>query len=712
MNTSSAAETYREEAFEILENMESLLLNLERDPGDKELIDAVFRCLHTIKGSGSMFEFDEVVRFTHEIESLFDRIRQGKLAVTKQIIDMTLASRDYIRFLIDNPQPDPVTQAHTEELIRDFQKLSIAQPDAAAAVPEPETITIKEDVAFEKRTYRITFRPNPEIFTRGINPLTLLEELNSFGRMEAIVRVSGLTSLEKLDPERSYLAWDIILTTDKDLNAIRDVFIFVEGDCTLSIDTIDDEGYLDIDTDYKLIGDILFERGEISAQDLKKILGEQMKFGEIAKKEGILGEENIESAIIEQKYVRDLRLKRQEQSRTSTIRVKYEKLDHLVNLVGELVTLQASLAQYSSRNDEIELVSISEHFERLITELRDNAMEIRMVPIGETFAGFYRLVRDLSGELGKDVELVTLGSETELDKTVIESLKDPLLHILRNSIDHGIETPDVRKQSGKPAKGTIVLSAEHSGGFVHIKITDDGAGIDLDKIRAKAAAKGLISPDAELTRKETLSLIFLPGLSTSDKATNISGRGVGMDVVKGNVERLRGNVDIESEYGNGTTITLRIPLTLAIIDGLLLQVGSERFVINLSIIEECMDLTDEIRGKSEGKEIALVRGEIIPYINLRKLFEISGDPPNIVQMVVVHIDERKLGLIVDHVIGQYQTVIKNLDKVGAKIDEISGATILGDGSIALILDVARIAKNAETQINGLTNKKDVNGGLP
>ena len=715
MNPSGAAETYIEEAYEILQNMEQLLLTLERDTANHEIIDSIFRCLHTIKGSGSMFGFDEVSAFTHEIESLFDKIRQGKIPVTKQIIDMTLASRDYIRFLIENPVSDEVTRTHTRELIADFQRLSgqISENPAPEA-PVQETPLAQENPlpAGELKTYRIRFVPNPDLFTRGMNPISLLEELGTLGRMETVIRLDNLPYLEDIDPEKCHVGWDIIISTGADPNALRDVFVFVEGDSKLDIEIIDTEGILEEFTDYKRIGNILYERGDISAEDLRNILSEQIKFGDIAKKSGIVSEEKIESAFTEQRYVRDLRQKRLDQTKTSTIRVKYEKLDHLVNLVGEMVTLQAALAQFASqtKNEEIELISLSEHFERLITELRDNAMEIRMVPIGETFAGFQRLVRDLTADLGKEADLVTRGSETELDKTVIESLKDPLLHILRNSLDHGIETPAERVRQGKPAKGTIILSAEHSGGQVYIRISDDGAGIDPLKIRAKAVEKGVIASDAELSRKEILSLVFLPGFSTAEQATNISGRGVGMDVVKGNIERLRGTVEIESEPGNGTTVLLKIPLTLAIIDGLLLKIGSERFVINLSIIEECVDLTDEIRGNTEGRDIAVVRGEIIPYINLRKLFDIPGELPEIEQMVIVRLDDKKIGLIVDYVIGQYQTVIKNLDKVGANIDEISGATILGDGSIALILDVARIARGVEINKNGSYIDQTVNGG--
>ena len=369
------------------------------------------------------------------------------------------------------------------------------------------------------------------------------------------------------------------------------------------------------------------------------------------------------SALSEQEHVREVREKRKVEEAVSSIRVSAEKLDKLVDLVGELVTIQARLTEKAASGKDPELLFVAEEVERLTNELRDNTMSIRMLPIGSTFSRFKRLVRDLSQELGKEIELYTEGAETELDKTVIERLNDPLIHIIRNSVDHGIEEPSVREELGKPRVGTIVLSAKHSGGNVLIDITDDGKGLHKEKLRRKAVEKGLISPDAEMSEKEIFSLIFAPGFSTSAAVTSVSGRGVGMDVVKKTVDGLRGSVDVSSEEGTGTSVTLKLPLTLAIIDGLLVEIGKQHFVLPLSLVKECVELTREDVEHSHGRHIANVRGEIVPYVRLREKFGIKGDLPDIEQIVIADIQRTSIGLVVDNVIGEHQTVIKSLGRI-------------------------------------------------
>ena len=379
------------------------------------------------------------------------------------------------------------------------------------------------------------------------------------------------------------------------------------------------------------------------------------------------------------------------------IRVSSRKLDKLMNLVGELVTVQARLSQTSPNKNDPELDSIAEEVSRLTGELRETAMDIRMMPIGKTFSTFKRLVRDLSIELGKEVELITDGSETEMDKTVIEKLNDPLVHIIRNSIDHGIELPGERERNGKQRKGTVHLSAMHSGGQVLISIQDDGAGIDPEDLRAKALETGLISPDAELSEKEIISLIFTPGFTTAAKVTNVSGRGVGMDVVKRTIGALGGTVEINSRRGTGTTIMLKLPLTLAIIEGLLVKTGSEYFVLPLSAVDECVELTAEDITKSHGRHIANVRGQIVPYIRLREKFIVEGTAPDREQIVIIASGGQRAGFVVDSVIGEHQTVIKPLGTLFRNIEGLSGATILGDGTVALIIDIAKLLKIFERE---------------
>jgi two-component system chemotaxis sensor kinase CheA len=401
--------------------------------------------------------------------------------------------------------------------------------------------------------------------------------------------------------------------------------------------------------------------------------------------------DRITSALAEQNHVKSAHRKHHQAERVAGIRVPVDRLDKLVNLVGELVTVQASLSQTVSLIEEhAGLLSISEEVERLTAELRDNTMSIRMLPIGTTFTNFKRLVRDLSNELGKEVTLLTEGADTELDKTVIDRLNDPLVHLIRNSIDHGIEMPHIRQAAGKPRGGTIHLSAEHSGASVLIRIRDDGAGLDAAAIRRKAEERGLIHTGTELSEKETFALIFVPGFSTARKITEISGRGVGMDVLKRNIDALRGSIDITSRKGEGTTVTLKLPLTLAIIDGLLVRVGEGRFVLPLSIVEECVELTREDTAGSHGRQIIYVREEIVPYILLRERFLISGTPPDVQQIVITESAEGRVGFVVDEVIGEHQTVIKSMGRMYREVDVISGATILGDGTVALIIDVPKL----------------------
>ena len=426
------------------------------------------------------------------------------------------------------------------------------------------------------------------------------------GDCKVIAHTDSIPPLDQLDAEACYLYWDIILTTTKEMNVIQDVFIFVQDGSEVKIDIIDD-GETELESeDFRKLGEILIEKKDIKKEDLEQILRERKRLGELLVEEGLVPELSIQAALTEQEQVKQVRENRQKIEAMMNIRVASRKLDKLINLVGELVTLQARLSQTASKREDPELSLISEEVDRLVEELRDTTMNMRMLPMGSTFGKFKRLVRDLAAELNKEAELFTDGAETELDKTVIEKLNDPLIHIIRNSIDHGIELPDLRRQQGKPRKGSIRLSATHSGAFVVIQVQDDGAGLDKDAIHAKALQKELISPDQELSEREIFNLILAPGFSTATNVTSVSGRGVGMDVVKKAVDSLRGKIEIESQPGEGTTITLSLPLTLAIIEGLLVQVGADKFVIPLSIIEECIELTGQTIKESHGRHIVNV----------------------------------------------------------------------------------------------------------
>lgn len=428
---------------------------------------------------------------------------------------------------------------------------------------------------------------------------------------------------------------------------------------------------------------------------IQKALNGQRRVGEMLLESKAIDPDTLNAALLEQKHIRDAGWKRRHQAPGSSLRVPAEKLDTLVNLVGELVTVQARLTRRASFDRDRELTAISEEVERLSAELRDNTMNIRMLPVGSTFRKFRRLIHDLSNELGKEVNVQTEGEETELDKTVIEQLNDPLVHIIRNALDHGIEIPEIREARGKPRQGNLFLRAERSGSDVLIRIADDGAGIDPEVIRNRAMEKGLISPESEYTENEILSMIFLPGFSTVRQVSGVSGRGVGMDVVRRRVENLRGTAEIESKKNAGTTVTLKLPLTLAIADGLLVQVGKGKYVLPLLSVEECLELRRAEADKARERSMIPFRGEIISYISLREQFRADNAAPDIEKVVVMESGKRRVGLGVDKVIGQHQTVIKTLGKFYKNIKTMSGATILGDGSVALIPDVDQLVRKAQ-----------------
>ena len=696
-------QAFQEEAKELLCELEAALLELENTPDDQELIGRVFRAMHTIKGSGAMFGFEELASFTHDVETAYDLVRTGKMPVTKDLIDLTLSACDQIRKMVESFDTATVTgDEDKEKIVSAFRGLLQdvkAQPPKEKKPDSPKPAVINDFPAGKEKsiTCRIRFRPHHDIFSYGTNPVLLLKELRDLGVCHVVAHTDAIPELAGIDPEGCYTYWDIILTTNQGLNAIRDVFIFAEDNCELKIEVIDEDSMIDEDPDYKKVGEILIDRGDLSGNEVRKLLGTQKRIGELLIESGLVDPGKVESALAEQKHVREIRQKKQAVESAASIRVPAEKLDGLVNMVGELVTLQSRLSQVSSKMADMSLIQIAEDIERLTAELRDNTMSIRMLPIGTLFSKFLRLVRDLSHDLGKEIVLTTEGEETELDKTVIERLNDPLVHLIRNSIDHGIESPGAREASGKSKQGHIHLSAEHSGANVFLKIRDDGAGLNIEAIRAKAIEKGLIPPDAILPEKEMFSLIFHPGFSTAQTVTGVSGRGVGMDVVRKSIDALQVSIEIESFRCQGTTVTFKLPLTLAIIDGLLVKIDEQFFVMPLSIIEECVELSREDVVKAHGKKIAEIRGEIVPYIHLRGHFMMGGNIPLIEQIVTARIDGHRIGFVVDQVVGEYQTVIKTLGRVYRNVEEVSGATILGDGQVALILDLPRLLQKAEKE---------------
>jgi two-component system chemotaxis sensor kinase CheA len=647
-----------------------------------------------------MFGFDAIAQFTHEVETIYDLVRDGKIVVTKELINLSLSSRDLISEMLGVSEGDEgVDPAKAETIIGALKALrptaSVAGKGGVVASRPPDDIIVTETQIPPMVTYRIRFRPSPDIFAYGTNPILLLAELSELGECHVVAHTEDIPLLSEMVSESCFVFWDIILTTDRGTNAIEDVFIFVADTCEISIRAIDEEGGIDETSAYKKLGEILVDRGDLSAEDVQRALEGHKRIGEILTDARIVSSDTVESALVEQQHIKKIREKRQETAGASSLRVDAGKLDQLVSLVGELVTVQSRLRQRAASLHDGEMVLISEEVERLVGELRDNTMSIRMLPIGTTFSKFKRLVRDLSDTLGKEVELTTEGGETELDKTVIEQLGDPLVHIIRNSIDHGIETPAERERAGKPRGGTVRLKAAHMGAQVVIRIEDDGAGLNAEAIRQSAMTKGLIAPEAELSGKEIFGLIFAPGFSTAKTITGVSGRGVGMDVVKKSVEALRGRIEVASEKGLGTTITLKLPLTLAIIEGFMVKIGDGHYVFPLAAVEECVAIPQQEMEQVRKRNMMNIRGSVVPYQSLRETFAVNGTPPEAERIVVVESGGHRVGFGVDSIIGQHQTVIKSLGKFYKDIKGVSGATILGDGTVALILDIVQLINAAE-----------------
>jgi two-component system, chemotaxis family, sensor kinase CheA len=713
-------ESFREEAYELLNNLEQSLLELEDDPTNNEEISAVFRAMHTVKGSAAMFGFQQISDFAHHIENMLEYVRDGRIPVSQTVIDLTLQSRDHIRLLLESGEDvPPEIREESQTLIDKFKvhldaELNKGMPQgdpvpgeapgdlgniggsgSSPGVGDTEGSQNLSPEAGHYVTYRIRFKPPENIYLTGTNPLLLLEELKAMGEYTCVPAVDRIPPLSQLNPEACLIQWDIILSTQQSQQAVRDVFIFVEDIAEIEIVPIDDLTDLE-EGPYKRLGQILEERGALDSNTLNTTVQKQKRLGQMLVEEG-LPEHEVEAALREQEHVKRSRERAHQELSSSSIRVESSKLDHLVDLVGEVVTLQARLSQTATDAEIPQLTAISETFERLTDELRDSTMSIRMLPIGTTFSKFRRLVRDLSQDLGKQIEMRTEGGETELDKTVIERLSDPLVHLIRNSIDHGIETPAAREAAGKERGGVVLLKAEHSGASVIITIQDDGKGLNRESILQKAVDKGLVPQGTELTDEDVYQLIFAPGFSTAENVTQVSGRGVGMDVVRKEIDSLGGSVTVKSEAGKGTTLTLAIPLTLAIIDGLLVRIGEEHFVFPLGSVSECLELTTESRNKQNGQRILNNRGEVLPFVRLRELFIMDNELPPIEQIVVAESPSGKIGFVVDQVIGDFQTVIKNLGKLYRDLEGISGATILGDGSVALILDVTRLTSMSQVE---------------
>lgn len=684
MSAMDPTEVFRQEASELFEVLEGALLDLGQRPDDRELVDSAFRALHTIKGSGAMFGFDKVASFTHEFETAFDRVRKGEIKPTQELISVALAAKDYIRALIEDPQS--TDDIIGEGILDDLKRFVSSDQPAAPAAEMPEAPPLAP-VESKQVGWHLYLEFESHILRNGSNPLDLLEDLCKLGPCFVVPVTDGIPFLDEMEPEDCYLKWDVKLHAACDKDAIDDVFMFVSDEMKLTLSPLE---HVEAPAPMPLFQLLDEEPVAEMPAPLVEAAAAPAAAPAVAKAEP------KSEARPEPKIEPKAEAKRDDRG-IATVRVQAERLDELMDRVGELVIAQARLTQLAASGSDLSIKMIAEEIERLASSLRDTTMGARMVPIGSLFGRFRRLIHDLSRDLSKPVEFVTTGEDTELDKTMIECLADPLVHLIRNAIDHGIEDTATRSANGKTEQGRIELAAVHSGAQVLVTVKDNGGGLNTARIRAKAEEQGLIAAGAVLSDHEIHQFLFHPGFSTAQTISALSGRGVGMDVVKRTIENMRGSIDLSTRPGQGTTVTLRLPLTLAIIEGLLIRVGEGRYIIPLSAVEECIELTAEDE-RSHGRNFLNVRGNLVPFLRLREIMSASGTPDRHQKTIIISTGETHVGLVADQIIGNHQTVIKSLSKLHSDVTIFSGATILGDGTAALILDVAQLVAMAQSKI--------------
>ena len=699
----AALPTFINEAEEQVERLEQLLLELETSPGDRELLDALFRCAHTVKGSAGIFGLDALVGFTHHVETLLDHVREGRRALDGAVSTLLLQCNDQMRRLVAvaaSAEPDdPEGQPEREAL---QLRLRDAGMPAIAPTPLPSSLTPAGE-----RLWHVWVRFGTEVFRNGMDPLSLLNYLQTLGRLEHVVcDRAAVPALDALDAESCHLAFEFGLRTAAGREEIESAFSFVREDCELHLVEPDagPEQFIALIQSlpqHPRLGDILVAAGAISQAQLHAALAEQERSRAAGTPAAPLGKILTQKAGVSAAVV-DAALQKQARQTEGGedqrfIRVQADRLDAVINLLGELVIAGAGATELARQTRQAALVQANDQIGGLIEEIRNATLQLRMVPIGESFARFRRVVRDTAAELGKDVQLEIQGGETELDKSMVERIADPLMHLVRNALDHGLETPEQRSAAGKKPQGRLVLSACHDGGSVLIRIDDDGRGIDRQRVLQRAWDKGLVEPGVTPADADILGLIFEPGFSTAEKITNLSGRGVGMDVVRRNIEALRGSVAITSEPGQGSRIEIRLPLTLAIIDGFLVGVGGSRFVFPLDAVVEVIEGRGaEAAMQADGSGVLPLRGEALPVLSLRTLYELDETPGQArSSVVVIQAGARRYGVLVDALLGQHQTVIKPLGRMLRTLRGMSGSTILGNGDVALIFDVEALRRFAE-----------------
>lgn len=709
-------QAYVVESRELLQMMEDNLLQMEGSGGDPDTINAIFRAAHTIKGGAGVIDCKFIVEFTHVLENVLDDMRSGQITPDPELIEVLLACSDQLGTLIacveSDSEPDDDVNKVSLSLREKLQYYlgKAAAPSLDVALSEGK-VQSSGGGEMETDNWHISLRFGPDVLRKGMDPASFLRYLMELGKIIHLTTLpDAIPDAADMDAESCYLGFEISYQSDADKSRIESVFDFVRDDCVVHIwpphsklaDFISSIEELPEDT--MRLGEILIRSGALTQNELDLALNTQSdreedassstKIGDVLVNQGAVTADVVEAAAVKQGRVAEKKT-----LESQLIRVQAAKLDQLIDLVGEMVIASAGANMLARKSGETALVETTSVISMLVEQIRDSALQLRMVQIGDTFSRFQRVVHDTSRELGKDIELVISGSEAELDKSVVEKLGDPLMHLVRNALDHGIESPQVRAASGKPARGTLTLNAYHESGSIVIEIIDDGAGMNREKILSKARERELIGPNQVLSDSEIYSLIFEPGFSTADKITNISGRGVGLDVVKRNITALRGSVEVESREGVGSTFRIRLPLTLAIIDGFLVGVGKASYVIPLGTVVECIELSEKDRAETLNRKYINLRGEVLPFVRMREQFEVAEPGGKRENIVVVQYGGQKIGLVVDELMGEFQTVIKPLGSIFKHIKGIGGSTILGSGDVALILDVQSLVALATVQQN-------------
>ncbi|MEM7106616.1 MAG: chemotaxis protein CheA [Bacteroidota bacterium] len=652
-----------QEATELLSELEEVLLTFENDLTDAESIERIFRVMHTLKGSSAMFGYEKVNDFTHELEYIYDALREGTLVATEEILELTLESVDHLKMLIEDPESSDQSLLSSQvSLLEKIKQYNTGQ--VVANVPE-----VGKAAPTSSSLYFIAFNPFKDILKNGSNPLYLLEDLLALGQAIVLPSFKNIPDLETLVVTDCYTSFEVVLETTSSLQEIEDVFLFVEDAAEIKIELIAEDQTLEdgVADEIQSMSRPLGLKGILDMINGDKAEGTEPKH-QVQKSTSVSETKNS----------------------INSIRVSSDKLDTLMNQISELITTQARLSMMVNGLEVAELGAITENMSKISRKLRDNAFSICLIPIDTLVIRFQRLVRDLSKELDKNIELVTEGTDTELDKSIIEKLSDPLLHLMRNCIDHGIEHKDVRTRQGKEEKGTIRIEAYNSGTNVIIKLSDDGAGIDLDKVRQRAIDKQIITEDVELTEQEIYQLLFKPGFSTAVELSDISGRGVGMDVVKRGIEDLQGDIFIASEKGKGTSFTIRLPLTLSIIDGLLVEIGENTYVIPLHMVDKCYEVPATLL--TDVHQHLVLDGKRMSVFHLREALQCSKPSPKMNQIIKMKFMEEEVGISIDTIIGEHQVVLKPLGHMYRDQEQFSGATILGDGTVALVFDINKLLK--------------------